>query len=106
MGYQFLFLFFFLKYFFNSQLRKTILKISEFLDNKLKAVFREMSLSETIFIFISIFLLFLIILWVYFLIFLQELDIYHLVFCLCLSCFYPSPDPEDIFLIKYIIFII
>ena len=39
----------------NSQLRKTILKISEFLDNELKAVFGEISLSGTIFIFISIF---------------------------------------------------
>jgi len=53
----FISIFFFPQIFFliNSQLRKTILKISEFLDNELKAVFGEISLSGTIFIFISIF---------------------------------------------------
>merc|ERR1711992_303072 len=54
---NFYFYFFFPQIFFliNSQLRKTILKISEFLDNELKAVLGEISLSGTIFIFISIF---------------------------------------------------
>merc|ERR1712214_269398 len=52
----FISIFFFPQIFFliNSQLRKTILKISEFLDNELKAVFGEISLSGTIFIFLSI----------------------------------------------------
>merc|ERR1711884_602168 len=57
MGSIFISIFFFPQIFFliNSQLKKTILKISEFLDNELKAVFGEISLPGTIFIFISIF---------------------------------------------------
>merc|ERR1711884_381944 len=57
MGSIFISIFFFPQIFFliNSQLKKTILKISEFLDNELKAVFGEISLSGTIFIFVSIF---------------------------------------------------